>query len=204
MEDAENPGMLHTSLDAFTRNKTGQDVKLSIDGKKLASGVGGVLGDGDLCGFESAPTLTDRKTTLQAELNTLNEVKYITEKNSLNNVRKISDLDEKNMQTMKQAILISITNLSIRIKELREPIVKKKLGLSNLMKQVDGEWKESKLAPAISFCKTKIIHSQSTIKDLLNCIDNLGYIVACINGTSENYVLGCGAKIHLDHQTNFV
>lgn len=45
MEDAENPGMLHTSLDAFTRNKTGQDVKLSIDGKKLASGVGGVLGD---------------------------------------------------------------------------------------------------------------------------------------------------------------
>lgn len=157
-----------------------------------------------MCGFESAPTLTDRKTTLQAELNTLNEVKYITEKNSLNNVRKISDLDEKNMQTMKQAILISITNLSIRIKELREPIVKKKLGLSNLMKQVDGEWKESKLAPAISFCKTKIIHSQSTIKDLLNCIDNLGYIVACINGTSENYVLGCGAKIHLDHQTNFV
>ena len=43
MEDAENPGMLHTSLDAFTRNKTGQDVKLSIDGKTLASDFGGVL-----------------------------------------------------------------------------------------------------------------------------------------------------------------
>ncbi|VDI03707.1 Hypothetical predicted protein [Mytilus galloprovincialis] len=203
LADAEKTGMLHTSLDAFTKNKTGQDVKLSIDGKKLACGLG-VLGDEDLCGFENPPTLSDRKRNLEIELNTLKEVKDITETNSIDNTINITDLDKDNILTMKQAILISITNLSIRIKDLRELIVKKKLGLTNLMKQVEGDWKDSKLAPAISFCKTKIIHSQSTIKDLLNCIDNLGFIVACINGTAADYVIGCGTKVHLDNQTNYI
>jgi hypothetical protein len=49
--DAGSPGLLNIPLDAFANVNKGNDVKLSIDGKKLAIGLGD-NGDGNLGGFE--------------------------------------------------------------------------------------------------------------------------------------------------------
>jgi hypothetical protein len=46
------------------------DVKLSIDGKKLAIGLGD-NGDGNLGGFEVSPTLMERKDRLKTETDNL-------------------------------------------------------------------------------------------------------------------------------------
>lgn len=51
------------------------------------------------------------------------------------------------------------------------------------MKQVSGDWKTSKVAAAISFSQTKIIQSQASLVELLDCIDKIGFAVACLNGT---------------------
>ncbi|CAC5383135.1 unnamed protein product [Mytilus coruscus] len=62
--NAENPGLLSIPLDAFAVQNIEKDVKLSIDGKKKnAPGLGDV-GDENLGGYETSPTLQDRKTYL--------------------------------------------------------------------------------------------------------------------------------------------
>jgi hypothetical protein len=75
---------------------------------------------------------------------------------------------------MKQSLLIWITHMSRRIKELREFVVKRKQHLQNLLKLVEGDWKQSKLSGAISYWQTKLIHAQSYIATLIECIDKLG------------------------------
>jgi hypothetical protein len=47
-------------------------------------------------------------------------------------------------------------------------------------------------------------HAQSYIAELLECIDKLGYVISCINGTSDNYILGNKTTILLDKQSNYV
>ena len=44
------------SLDAFTSQHQSEDVKISIDGKRIATGFG-KMGEEDLGGFEAKPTL---------------------------------------------------------------------------------------------------------------------------------------------------
>jgi hypothetical protein len=72
---------------------------------------------------------------------------------------------------MKQSLLISITHMSRRIEELRECVVKRKQHLHNLLKLVEGDWKQSKLSGVINYWQAKLIHAQSYIAELLECID---------------------------------
>jgi hypothetical protein len=199
--DAKEPGILRTSLESFSRENPGKDVKLSIDGKKLASGLG-VLGDENLCGYEMAPTLTDRKAKLASEVDIVGSMQTLVDERSIDGCETLSEIEDT--MNMKQALLLTISNLSTRVRELRELVVKKNIALNNLLKQVEGDWKESKVAPAISFCKTKIVHSNKTIKDLLQSVDNLAYLVACLNGTDRNYVHGHQTKVYFDQQQNYV
>jgi hypothetical protein len=69
---------------------------------------------------------------------------------------------------------------------------------------VEGDWKQSKLSGAISYWQTKLMHAQSYIAELLECIYKLGYVVSCINGISDNYILGSNTTILLDKQSNCV
>ena len=73
--DAKNPGFLNHSLDAFSKAHHNKDVKISIDGKKLASGFGKRLGEEDLCGFETKPTLSDRRLRFEEEKSKLEAAK---------------------------------------------------------------------------------------------------------------------------------
>jgi hypothetical protein len=178
-----------------------KDVTISIDGKKLASGLG-VMGDENLCGYEMAPKLSERKAKLASELQIVDDLRTVVEEKAVDGCASVCELE--NSMNMKEAILLTISHLSSRIRELRELVVKKNIALNNLLKQVEGDWKHSKVAPAISFYKTKIVHSTATIRDLLQSVDNLGYIVACINGTEKDYVHGNQAKVFFDHQANYV
>ncbi|CAG2191099.1 unnamed protein product [Mytilus edulis] len=187
--DAGHPGILNLPLDAFAARQQGKDIKLSIDGKKIAIGFG-EMGDEDLAGDEPPPTLEERKTHLSDEVLVVSTVKTVVETSVIDGFNKMTDFSDTNLSNAKQAFMVTILNMSNRIKELRELIVKRKIHLENLIKVVEGDWKTSKLANAISFWQTKIIHSQSIIKDLLECIDKLGFTIACINGTENNYVYG--------------
>ena len=186
-EDAEKPGFLNISFDAFAKVHQNEDVKISIDGKKLASRFGKELGEGDLCGFETKPTLSKRKPIFQEEMSTLKAAKNDADRTST-----------------KAALLISISILSVRVKDLREYVVKKNVVLMDLLRKAGSGWINSEFASPFSFNRTRIMQSQSTIKDLLGCIDNLSYAVACLNGTQECYIMGSGIEVVFDKQTNYV
>ena len=100
--------------------------------------------------------------------------------------------------------MIAIENDSARVRDLRQFACKKRLSIFQLMKQVSGDWTQSKLAPAISYWETKVIHCDSTIAQLLDTIGKFGFAVAGLNATSENYVLGSGVDMHMDGQSNYL
>ena len=104
-----------------------------------------------MCGFESLPTLPDRKTRIATEIKNVEEIKEATNEISLDGIEEFDNIQQVDKDVMKAAILLSITHLSKRIRELRELVVKKKIALRNLLKQVEGDWKTSKAAPATSF-----------------------------------------------------
>lgn len=114
-----------------------------------------------MCGFESLPTLPDIKPRIATEIKNVEEIKEATNKMSLDGIEELDNIQQVDKDVMKTAILLSITHLSKRIRELRELVVKKKIALRNILKQVERDWKTSKAAPAISFYKTKIVNSQS-------------------------------------------
>ncbi|CAC5357935.1 unnamed protein product [Mytilus coruscus] len=78
--DAAKPGLLDLSLKIVSEKLKGEkDVKLSIDGKKLASGFG-KLGNEDLGGHETAPILQERQVRLDAERREFDTKKEIVKK----------------------------------------------------------------------------------------------------------------------------
>ena len=94
--------------------------------------------------------------------------------------------------------------MSKRIQELRVFNVKRTLHLNNLVNSIEGDWKESKLAYAISYWQTKLIHAKNAVTELLECVNKLGYIMACLNRTELNYIRGTKSTIYLAQQENYV
>ena len=198
---AGSPGILTASLDAFADNNTGKDVKISIDGKKIAFGLGN-SGDENLGGFENSPTLQQRKDRVDTETNNLTVASSYVENNVNKGAVSVNDVRDNN--TLKKGLLLAISHLSARVQELRELTVRRKRHIENLMKAVEGDWKQSKLAHAISYWQTKLISARNCTSDLLESIDKLGYAVACLNGTSENYITGSKSTVFLDKQSNYI
>ena len=102
----------------------------------------------------------------------------------------------------KNQVLRVISVLSQRIQELRESIVVKKRTLEELKAKFGSDWKSSKLAPSISYLQLKIIQSTSIVRSLLECVDDLGYITATINGTSRHYIHGSKTRVQMAEMDN--
>ncbi|CAC5387252.1 unnamed protein product [Mytilus coruscus] len=83
----------------------------------------------------AATTLHERKIRLDTERSGIEAKKEIVNKATCDGKNTINDIDEVDKITIKNAFLVSITNLSRRVKEIRELIVKRKLMVLNLMKQ---------------------------------------------------------------------
>ncbi|CAG2204526.1 unnamed protein product [Mytilus edulis] len=152
--DAGHPGILNLSLDAFAARQQGKDIKLSIDGKKIAIGFG-EMGDEDLAGDEPPPTLAERKTHLSDEVLVVSTVKTVVETSVIDGFNKMTDFSDTNLSNAKQAFIVTILNMSNRIKELRELIVKRKIDDARITKQRSDSWlnlrKESRITGSTIF-----------------------------------------------------
>ena len=200
--NAETPGILKGALDAFVESK-GKDVecKISIDGKKLAYGFGRHLGDEDLGGFESSPTLNDRKIRSASELETTKEL-----------IDKLHKMDKCDFSQIDHECQVRLVNdlkemihiLSSRIRDLRVSVQKKTNYLNHLMPKVAGPWSECKFAPAISYIKTQILKSNACINKMLQSIDEIGFHISVLNGVGIHYCRGIGANVPLESQGNYI
>ena len=196
--DAQTPGILNEPLKAFAKSRGKIDVKLSFDGKKLATGYGNKLGEEDIGGFEEPPTLQERKLRLEKEQQIFLLLKeHFPQSANSNNVVHFSNED-------KELIIKGMTVLSVRIKELRILIVKKEAAVNNLMKKVEGDWRKSNMNYAISYMKTRIFQIGGCVSKLLGCIDDLAFTVACANEVGHAFRRGTGVIVDLQHQGNYM
>ena len=107
--DADSPGILEIPLDTFSQEKSGQKVKLSVDGKKIATEFGRKLG-GRLEWYEESPTLNERKLRHEAEKKNLHNVLDIVQKSEK------EDIAAPNPNIIRQALMIAMNNASARVR----------------------------------------------------------------------------------------
>ena len=115
----------------------------------------------------------------------------------------VSDMLDAEKQKSREAVISIISKLSERIREIKELKVSKKRALKNILAKVPGNWRDSKLSSAISYLQGKLINFTACIKTLLNCVDDLGYLVSHLNGTESAYVRGSGVTMDLNSQPNY-
>ena len=175
--EAAKPGVLKTTLDAFSTAKEGVQCKLSLDGKKITTGFGKKMGDGDLAGHETPPTLLERQARLYKEIGQMKSWEDILRSGNC-------DIGDHNShEKYLQGETLSLIKVSgNRLRELRQMDVKTRQAMDMLMKKVDTtDWMKSKVANAISFFKGKSIKTSDAKKDFLSGIDDLGQFSAAIN-----------------------
>ena len=83
--------------------------------KKLAYGLGD-SGEENMCGHESSPTLHERQERHKVEIQTLNECKYKLEHIGGDGLQ----INSENRDTLKSALIVSMSHMSGRVKELRK------------------------------------------------------------------------------------
>ena len=72
--DTSTPGILKSSINTFVKfHGVREYVKLSIDGKKLSYGIG-KLGEEDLGGHAKSPTLQQRQSRIENEVQTVQDM----------------------------------------------------------------------------------------------------------------------------------
>ena len=199
--DVKNPGLIRKGLEAFAAINTGNDCKVSFDGKKIAYGFGRHLGEEDLSGFEEAPTLKDRQCRLQLELEKISVLQDDVSEMMSNS---LNDMDEDGRIPLSDSLKGVITILSKRLSELRYLSIKKKRAVQNIIAKINIPWRESSVAQVVSFLQTQVIQCDASIHKLLQCIDDLCFFLATINGTQCFYKRGLGIEVNLQKQGNYV
>ena len=139
---------------------------------------------------------------LKEELASINDIATVLADQALT-VESTNELTAPQKKHVKQAVICIIKILSNRIRELRQFIVYKKRAVENLLKRVEGDGRESKLSSAISYIQTQLIRLKACAQTNLRCVDDLGYMVAHLNGTSSTYVRGIGVMVDLGRQANY-
>ena len=189
--DVDTPGIIHVALDSLIETNCGKDVKLSMDGKGMIYSVDD-NGEENLGGPEKSPTLQERRERFGSECDDVKTCQEIISSSSEDMTTELI-----HCSALTSGLLITLKHSSLRIRELREMIVKRQNTVEKLMAQVEGDWMRSKLAPSISFWQSKIYLAKETISGPLESNDKIAFAVACLNGTTEEYITGHTTHVSL-------
>ena len=199
--EADKPGILHNTLDNFVEQNRGIDCKICIDGKKLAVGFGKKLGDEDMAGHEEPPTLLERQAHHKSELDILQHATDILTETEFE--KTLMELGPDQKTDMKCTFLEIIKVITNRSQGIRETAVRTRNALVSILKKVEGNWMNSDFKGAISYLNTKLIKADSCTTSLMQCTDDIGFYIAVINGTADNYVRGTQTPVYLNKQGNY-
>ena len=155
--------------------------------KKLSIGIGEQLGEDDLNNHESKPTLQERKQRLQKEMDSLDDLLIAIEE------------DKMNVDLVKHKAFDSLQIMSQRLREVKTGKLVTQKKLENVQKKLNSneDWMKSPYAPSISYYKTRILYMGNTINNLLECTDDIGYLISILNGRSDMYIRGSGSVLNL-------
>ena len=132
----ERPGVLLGNIKLFKDLIADRSCKICIDGKKINCGFGKRLGEVDMYGHETHPTLKEQECQKKDELKHVDDIENFISKLYQRCITTISGathlIDDEIMTRVRQLIHI----LTLRIKELAQLKVKKGIALRNLRKTI--------------------------------------------------------------------
>ena len=166
------PGIIEAGLDMKARSNTSSMV-LSFDGKKLAQGLNDEFGDEDLWGYET-PNLKESKE------------RFLKEMDEISSLEK--EIKDSNIQIVSNKIVKTASNLTARVKELRELAAKQSKHLNSMLHKAGDQYKETKYAYGISKTKAQLSEIDSCILKLLKCIFSALSLICAENGSLDNYL----------------
>ena len=103
-----------------------------------------------------------------------------------------------NVDLVKHKALDSLQIMSQRLRELKTGKLVTQKKLENVQKKLNSNeyWMKSPYAPSISYYKTRILYMGNTINNLLECTDDIGYLISILNGRSDMYIRGNGSVLN--------
>ena len=203
--DALSPKILTDMIDMISESDPQQteSFKICVDGKKINSGTHGQkLGDINLWGFESSPTLEERESRFSKDISVLNELQERMVLFQIQELELLEECSDNQMEYVSSLLRQAIFILSNRLSDLRTGCVGQNLALQKLLKEVSGDWRTSKYGYAISAVKTKLHDMDTCIYDTLNSVDDLGKLCSVLSGTELHY--NVSSRVQLDRQGNYV
>ena len=184
----KKPGIMTEMLDTLSSYLDEPEVKLCFDGKKINSGFGQHLGDVDMWGYESSPTLVERKAKHE---NTILQIESM--------VTSLEDTQvEKNIEQKQQKLKGVTHTLSQSTKTLRESNLKKSKALE---KWKNDSGSDRQYSFVINMLETILFRGRECVKETLEAIDQICPYLANSNHVAQLH--SSETQIYLERQANF-
>lgn len=193
------PGILYNVIEKVSMSDPNQlqTFKICVDGKKINPCSTGEI---NLWGHEDSPTFDEKQNRYNSEMDFFSDLRAKLEK--LLSFGHISSLtvSEEDMHFLEEACQLSVTILSIRIRDLRQMKVKNDMFLQKLLRKVEGDWRSSTCSMVISSLRTRIYLIENCIDDILQCNDSLCKYAAIMNKVP--HLTSDSPNINLQRQEN--
>ena len=155
--------------------------------KKITPGFGKNLGEVDLFGHESVPTLVQKMDRREEELLLIEETKIRIEKYIDMGIEQVCGMLKESKLELKTCICDILSVLTNRIKEIRNAKVSRTITLDKLLGMSGEPWQKSKYAIAISSIKTRIYEINVLIDEILTVIKKLELVICECNGDVSTF-----------------
>ena len=162
------PCVFHDLIDTLTKKQPNQQDILSVDGKKIRSGLTETDGDVDLFGTENSPTIGEQRERLAYQIKLVDEL--IMELTMYNIDFGLRELSNSEKECLCKRLQIIAKAISTRIQEARNIRKAKEYRSRCLMKQVpeNEDWRTSTNSYAISAINCEILQLSHFITNALN------------------------------------
>ena len=166
------PGVIHQSLDL--KSKSQRSMVLSVDGKKVATGLNDVNGDINLFGFEK-PNLEEAKQRISEEFLIIDQLQSSI------------DASNKDQHLTVGSITSAVLMISTRIKDLRKLYQSQTFMMKKFLKAAGNYWRKSKYLYAISGIHAVLHPIRQCVQTLLDANGKLLGMGATLQNKSESF-----------------
>ncbi|CAH1798622.1 unnamed protein product [Owenia fusiformis] len=195
------PGIMDNMIKVMAQLDTGLTYKCVIDGKKIARGKGRQMGDIDLWGFESPPTLAERVAAREFLDERIQMLMNKTE-NLLIKGKKSTDhlLDEESKELLDHLKIVS-SELNLRLKDLRQAKVAIERSLKRLKDNSGPDWRKSKYVFVISSLETSKYTINNVINQIVQRNDKLYETMSILN--KNGITFSTSDYVNMNEQQNY-
>ena len=195
------PGIMHSFIQCIHDKLEESVFKLGIDGKKISRGKGKSMGDVDCWGFESEPTLAQRRKRHELELEWLQQIEEFFNKYEMFRNCSLENYPSEAKTYLLDKLRLLVREISLRLKDLRENELSLRQSLSKFMEIAGSNWRKSRFFPLISSIQTSKYETDLEITKGLQIINKLCHFGATLNGVQDLYVFT--GPLDLTRQGNY-